>query len=245
MNTNLVNSAAGVINAALTQNRTAAGIALALESAQMLMTPETAAELEKARLRVDEVERKYTFDTAELKRQLDSARVDGQRLRAERAEVGNEIARFGIYGAALPAAKALVKRADELVTENAQLRARVAELEAERHSTNEALDDAVQELRMSYAERAQRETHPGRRQAWRMLAQAEESERVANALLTAEAARSADKLTALLAPTQALREDGACTECGDAPSSWCPGCAKCSCVPEHDMGCTGVMGGAR
>lgn len=147
MNTNLVNSAAGVINAALTQNRTAAGIALALESAQMLMTPETAAELEKARLRVDEVERKYTFDTAELKRQLESARVDGQRLRAERAEVGNEIARFGIYGAALPAAKALVKRADELVTENAQLRARVAGLEAERHSTNEALDDAVQELR--------------------------------------------------------------------------------------------------
>lgn len=45
----MVNSAAGVINAALTQNRTAAGIALALESAQMLMTPETAAELKELR----------------------------------------------------------------------------------------------------------------------------------------------------------------------------------------------------
>lgn len=51
MNTNLVNSAAGVINAALTRCQTAAGIALALESAQLLMTPETAAEL--ARLRAE------------------------------------------------------------------------------------------------------------------------------------------------------------------------------------------------
>ncbi|NUS83624.1 MAG: hypothetical protein HOY75_12985 [Streptomyces sp.] len=65
-----------------------------------------------------------------------------------------------------------------------RLRARIAELEAERHVTNEALDDAVGELRTSYAERARRETHPGRRQAWRMLAQIEESERVADALLT-------------------------------------------------------------
>lgn len=49
MNTRLVNSAAGVVNAALTQNRTAAGIAVALESAGLLMGPDTAAEL--ARLR--------------------------------------------------------------------------------------------------------------------------------------------------------------------------------------------------
>lgn len=45
MNTKAINSAAGVINAALTQNRTAAGIALALDAAGLLMTPETAAEL--------------------------------------------------------------------------------------------------------------------------------------------------------------------------------------------------------
>lgn len=54
--------------------------------------------------------------------------------------------------------------------EMSALRARVAELESERHSTNEALDDAVQALR-------------------------------------ARADRSADKLTRLFAPTQALRED--------------------------------------
>jgi hypothetical protein len=62
-------------------------------------------------------------------------------------QVVAEIERFGIYGAAVPAAKALVKRAGELVTENAALRARVAELEAERHSTNEALSDAAEALR--------------------------------------------------------------------------------------------------
>jgi hypothetical protein len=49
VNTKAINSAAGVINAALTQNRTAAGIALALDSAGLLMTPETAAELASLR----------------------------------------------------------------------------------------------------------------------------------------------------------------------------------------------------
>lgn len=56
MNTKLVNSTAGVINAALTQNRTAAGIAMALESAGLLMTPETGVELESLRARVAELE---------------------------------------------------------------------------------------------------------------------------------------------------------------------------------------------
>lgn len=92
-------------------------------------------------------------------------------------------------------ASLLVARTEDLLAAEA----RIAELEAERHSTNEALDDAVQELRTSYAERARRETHPGRRQAWRMLAQAEESERVAEALVSPAASRSADKLRALLA----------------------------------------------
>ncbi|MFK0140650.1 hypothetical protein [Streptomyces murinus] len=104
MNTRSVNAAAELIQAALRQGRTAAGIALALEleSAQLLQSPERAVEFE-------------------------------------------------------------------------QMRARVAELELERHSTNEALDDAVQELR-------------ARRDA-----------EVVD--------RSVDKLTQLLAPSQALLED--------------------------------------
>lgn len=56
MNTKLINSAAEVINAALTQNRTSAGIALALDSVQMLLTPEIKAELEQLRARVAELE---------------------------------------------------------------------------------------------------------------------------------------------------------------------------------------------
>ena len=54
MNTRLVNTVAGVINAALTRNRTAAGIALALESAQLLQSPEQARELETLRTRLAE-----------------------------------------------------------------------------------------------------------------------------------------------------------------------------------------------
>ena len=94
MNTKLVNSAAGVINAALGQDRTAAGIALALESAQLLVAPGTVAELERL-------------------------------------------------------AGLLVARSEELLAAEA----RVAELLVERHSTNESLDEALQELRLLNTQR--------------------------------------------------------------------------------------------
>jgi hypothetical protein len=90
-----------------------------------------------------------------------------------------------------------------------QLRARVTELEAERHTTNEALDDAVQALRAARAEPAKGPS----------------------------AAESADRLTQLFAPTQALRveakQPGACDACGDAAEQWCPDCAAC------EKGCFG------
>jgi hypothetical protein len=66
VNTKNVNSAAGVILAALEQNRTAAGIALALESAGLLMTPETAADM--ASVSADAV-RVAEESVAELKRE--------------------------------------------------------------------------------------------------------------------------------------------------------------------------------
>lgn len=112
--------------------------AFALESAQLLQSPESAAELEQARLRVDEVERAYMFDTAALKR-------------------------------------------------------RIAELETERHSTNESLDEAVQALRADRARIAELE---------QMLVDAPLA-----VTLTERAAESADRLTRFFAPTQALRED--------------------------------------
>ncbi|MEU9558037.1 hypothetical protein [Streptomyces fumanus] len=40
------------------------------------------------------------------------------------------------------------------------------------------------------------------------------------------------------------KEPGACTKCGDGPSRWCVGCAKCSCEPLHDQGCMYAAGGA-
>ncbi|MEV6046068.1 hypothetical protein [Streptomyces xanthochromogenes] len=49
MNTGALNALAGVITAAMKQDRTPMGIALAIESAGMLRSPETAAELEELR----------------------------------------------------------------------------------------------------------------------------------------------------------------------------------------------------
>lgn len=112
------------------------------------------------------------------------------------------------------------------------LLAEVNRLEAERHSTNEALDDAVQELR----EREQRDTvvaefvaqraeyitairncHPdnghdydrwqGHAAARRQLAELLGLPVAWPAEDPASVGKSADKLAALLAPTQALQED--------------------------------------
>ena len=54
---------------------------------------------------------------------------EAARLRADRAQVVAEVQRFGIYGSATTATKALVERASELVDENARLKTRVSELE--------------------------------------------------------------------------------------------------------------------
>ncbi|MFF1282199.1 hypothetical protein [Streptomyces sp. NPDC058299] len=120
MNTRLVNSAAGVINAALTQNRTAAGIALALESAQMLQSPETAAELESARVdgqRMIRAEQRRAELEAVLSthRQDDQAEIEQLRTRLAGEELSYERLRVALESA---------KRGRR------ELRARVAELEA-------------------------------------------------------------------------------------------------------------------
>ncbi|NUR65981.1 MAG: hypothetical protein HOQ47_09480 [Streptomyces sp.] len=101
MNTKAINSAAGVINAALTQNRTAAGIALALDSAGLLMTPETAAELATLRERfavsdhsVDEDPIAYSL-TEKAEAVEDDVRPQVRTLRAllagQRAQVGPQV----------------------------------------------------------------------------------------------------------------------------------------------------------
>ena len=72
------------------------------------------------------------------------------------------------------------------------LRARVAELEAERHSTNESLDDAAKALRADRDRIAELE---------QVIADAP-----ASYALMDRAAAVADRLTRTFAPTQALRE---------------------------------------
>ena len=79
MNAKRVNGAAGVILAALSQNRTPAGIALALESAALLMTPETAADM--ASVSTDAV-RIAEKAVEELRRE----HAESARLRARLAE---------------------------------------------------------------------------------------------------------------------------------------------------------------
>jgi hypothetical protein len=77
MNARRVRAAEGVVFAAMKTRQTAAGIAAALEAACLLQSPETAAEqlallaeVDRLRLRVDEVERAYTFDTAALEQRV-------------------------------------------------------------------------------------------------------------------------------------------------------------------------------
>lgn len=115
------------------------------------------------------------------------------------------------------------------------LLAEVNRLEAERHSTNESLDEAAQALRVDRDRIADLE---------RVIAEAP-----ASYALMERARVEADGITRRFAPSQALREDepaeaGACTECGDGPNKWCVGCAKCSCESLHDKGCMYATGGA-
>lgn len=84
MNAQRVNSAAGVILAALTQNRTAAGIALALESAGLLLTADVQSELnalDGARLSLWEEE----CASERLRVALESAKRGRRELRARAA----------------------------------------------------------------------------------------------------------------------------------------------------------------
>ncbi|MFJ1650045.1 hypothetical protein ACIOC2_01255 [Streptomyces sp. NPDC088337] len=126
MNTKLVNAAAVVLAAAMEQGKTIpATLAIALDSAQLLQSPETAAELEQLRGRAAELEaEEYVAPSPSCTRCY-----------------GADAARFVAEGGATSTCRVCGP------SEVAELRARVAELEAERHTTNEALSDAAETLR--------------------------------------------------------------------------------------------------
>jgi hypothetical protein len=126
MNTRLVNTAADVILRALTQNRTAAGIALALESAQLLQSPGTAAEHEKLRARVEEllaqrddllVESVTAPDTDDLQQEL-------RHYKEKSTELEAALYTEQAHG------RTLLEQRNAHAQELLKLRPRVAELEA-------------------------------------------------------------------------------------------------------------------
>ncbi|GGQ83379.1 hypothetical protein [Streptomyces flaveolus] len=244
MNTKRVNSAAGVILAALEQNRTPAGIALALESAGLLMTPETAADM--ASLSAEAV-RVAEESVAELKREhAENARlreriaaVDCAQAPWGRGEDGRPLLPMGAHWTDVP----------ELVDRKvANIQGRVDQAQPGNWFASPTAEapDTVCTQHDGYTRTVGRFTnvlpgdlelvlHAHQDLAWCLSLIAKLRARVAEL----EAEQPADGITRRIAPTQSLSvpEPGACTECGDGPSKWCAGCAKCSCEPKHDQGC--------
>jgi hypothetical protein len=149
----------------------------------------------------------------------------------------------------------------ELVAEVVRLHTQVAALLAERHETNKALDDAVQALRVDRAAMVCRECNApvmwveGANDSWWNHTQPAEDGHsiVPRPLLRTSAAASADKLTALLAPSQALREDAAAAPCCHLHKPSCcdpedcgPCCMACPTCPvlvrqRAEGSCTGCV----
>ncbi|MGW2985425.1 hypothetical protein [Streptomyces goshikiensis] len=87
MNTRLVRAAEQVLHAAMQQGRvTAADLACALESAQLLQSPETAAELNRLRARVPELEAERHSTNEALSDAAEQLRADRDRIAELEAE---------------------------------------------------------------------------------------------------------------------------------------------------------------
>lgn len=178
MATRAVNAAAGVLLAAMKQGRqTPTGLAITLDSACLLNSPETAAEL--AHLRAE---------NPELKRQLESARVDGARLiQAEQRRAELE-------------AVLDTHRKDDQV-EIKRLRERVTDLEAELY-TEQAQHRTTLEQRNAHAQELLR-LRPQAAALQRQLVAKDrpvDEDPIAYALT-----EKADGITSRIAPTQALQ----------------------------------------
>lgn len=150
MNARAVSAAAGVVHAAMKTHSTAAGIAMAVEAAGLLMSPEVAAEL--ARLRAGAVP--LPDDRfAEVRARAEAATegpwcTDGweiytgtEYLPWASTWIGETCRASDTEGACADAAFIAAARSDVPV-----LLAEVDRLRAERHSTNEELSSAVERV---------------------------------------------------------------------------------------------------
>ncbi|MFC8267756.1 hypothetical protein ACFUIZ_18795 [Streptomyces cinereoruber] len=161
-------------------------------------------------------------------------RSENGRLRSEARQLQNDIT-----GACLA-------RYEE-EQENARLR-------EERHSTNEALDDAVRELRAQrdriaelpdrlvavlterftelgnpFSEMRTQFQGPDGWPASKLVGPKGVAEVLRELLSEPTVGRDLPEVTPV--------ESGSCSECGQAPSEWCSGCAACRCADGHDAGC--------
>ncbi|MFE0800134.1 hypothetical protein [Streptomyces sp. NPDC058812] len=299
MNTRRVNGAAGVILTALQQNRTPAGIALALESAGLLMTPEMADDM--ASVSRDAVAVAES-SVALMKRE----HAENTQLRAELNKyVGKEptVAEEMAYlNRCLDAVLDLCDEAERQATrwENplpvpewvtkvrqaadgdrpAASRPALPWAHAmSDHDLHGFLDDLVGAAMNRWRTEPDSTGIPDRETLalveeacarWRTPGEGyrlDGSELDGAVVQLAEVQpapgldgdASVDKLTRLLAPTQALRADedpcrpcgcpklvtphaDGCptyrqtTGCGDGPNDWCSGCSACKCEP-HNKGC--------
>lgn len=217
-----------------------------LESAQMLMSPELAAELERLRSQVagmanpprelflalyDGAEPEL-FTTVEAARDCcdDLAKVDahGKCWDWTVDEHGIHV-QFWTHsdddrptGETSGTVTSIVVKGNEPLSELEQLRAEVAALKAERHSTNEKLSEAAEALREQRDRIADLEAELRIGAPWTCPVCSKENNRDVCVICETDrpesdvvAARSADRLTRLLAPTQALRGDET-AEAGDA-----------------------------
>lgn len=152
MNARAVNAAAGVIHAAMKTRQTAAGIAMAVEVAGLLMSPETAAEL--ARLRAGAVPL-ADDGFAEIRARAEAATegpwctddweiYQGAEYMPGLSRWVGETCRGHVDGFPQDRADAAFIAAAR--SDVPALLAEVDRLRAERHSTNEALDDAVKAI---------------------------------------------------------------------------------------------------
>lgn len=135
MNTKALNSLADIIcRAEEAGKRTPMGIAFAIDAAQRHMSPETAAELE--RLRTERDRYRTAWRMARTRAISTGGAADRYAARARDAQEALQHMLFAVIASQLGRKAAT----DE-----------IAALKAERHTTNEALDDAVQALRATSA----------------------------------------------------------------------------------------------
>jgi len=212
VNAKRVNAAAGVIHGSQVAGRqTAAGLAADLESACMLQSPETAAEQEQLRNDITGA------CLARWEEEQENARL---RLALESAKRGRREAR-GLLEITEDSRKRWRDAEIESAKELKALRARVAELEKREAVVAEFVAD-----RAGYIT-AINNCHPDNAHDYnRWQGHAESRRQLAGQLglpvawpsgygqdATPEASRSADRLRALLAPSQASRESEAAPKC--------------------------------